>query len=110
MLLKNIVQSMIDSTFKNCIEKIVHNYYQKTLTIYSYLKKMIWVCCGEVLRQKLHRSFSEFINYDRSCHLSCPTCRNEMIMDSPNSPNWKNMEKIHKIVTEEIIKDYIDYI
>ena len=31
MLLKEYRQSMIDSTFKNCIEKIVHNYYQKTL-------------------------------------------------------------------------------
>ena len=45
------------------------------------------------------------VNYDRSYDFyPCPTC-DEMIMDSPNSPNWKNMEKIHKIVTEEIIKD-----
>ena len=100
-------QSMIDSSFKNCIEK------NCSLLLSDKLPK------GSPIFEKddldiLWRKFKLVddtgplvVNfcYDRSCNLSCPSCRDELVMNSPKSYEWKNIEKIHKITIEEIIKD-----
>jgi MoaA/NifB/PqqE/SkfB family radical SAM enzyme len=100
-------QSMIDSTFKNCIEKncslLLSDDLPKGSPIFEKDNlDILW------RKFKLVDSTGPLVVnfcYDNSCNLSCPSCRNELTMNSPKSYEWKNIEKIHKITTEEIIKD-----
>ncbi len=104
---KEYRQSMIDSTFKHCIEKECSQLLSENLDsdLPVFEKDDLGVLWRKFKPTATTGPLVVAFNYDRSCALSCPTCRNELIMDSPKSPNWKNMERIHKIVTEEIIKD-----
>ena len=104
---KEYRQNMIDSTFENCIKSNCSQLLSKDLDpdLPVFEKDDLGVLWRGFKKEASSGPLVVAFNYDRSCNLSCPTCRNEMIMDSPNSPNWKNIEKIHKIVTEEVIKD-----
>ncbi len=104
---KEYRQSMIDSTFENCIKSNCSQLLSENLDseLPVFEKDDLGVLWRKFQQEAKTGPLVVAFNYDRSCALSCPTCRNELIMDSPNSPNWKNMEKIHKIVTEEVIKD-----
>ena len=100
-------QSMIDSTFKNCIETNCPHLLSKTLTKESPVFEkddlnLLW----KKLKVK-DNSGPLVVNfcYDRSCNLSCPSCRDEIDMCSPKSKDYKDIEKIHDIVINEIIKD-----
>jgi len=100
-------QSMIDSTFKNCIEKncslLLSDDLPKGSPIFEKDNlDILW------RKFKLVDSTGPLVVnfcYDRSCNLSCPSCRGGLVMNSPKSYEWNNIEKIHKIVMDEIIKD-----
>jgi len=100
-------QSMLDSTFTNCIAKNCSHLLSDNLRPASpvFEKSDLNILWRKF--QLIDPTGPLVVNfcYDRSCNLSCPTCREELIMHSPKSYEWNNIQKIHKIVTEEIIKD-----
>ena len=100
-------QSMLDSTFKNCIEENCAHLLSETQRVGSpvFEKKDLNILWRKL--KTIDNTGPLVVNlcYDRSCNLSCPTCRSELVMNSPKSYEWNNIEKIHKIVMDEIIKD-----
>ena len=100
-------QSMLDSTFKNCIKENCAHLLSDTLREGSpvFEKKDLNILWRKL--KTIDNTGPLVVNlcYDRSCNLSCPSCRDELVMNSPKSYEWNNIEQIHKIVTEEIIKD-----
>jgi MoaA/NifB/PqqE/SkfB family radical SAM enzyme len=100
-------QSMLDSTFKNCIKENCAHLLSDTLREGSpvFEKKDLNILWRKL--KTIDNTGPLVVNlcYDRSCNLSCPSCRDELVMNSPKSYEWNNIEKIHKIVMDEIIKD-----
>ena len=100
-------QSMIDSTFKNCIEKNCSHLLSDNLTPGSPVFDKDEI---DILWRKF-KTIDEVgplvVNfcYDGSCNLSCPSYRNELYMCSPKNDEYKKIEKIHNIVINQIIKD-----
>ena len=97
---------MLDSSFKNCVETECPHLLSKTLTKESVFEKDDLNLLWKKLKVK-DNSGPLVVNfcYDGSCNLSCPSCRTELQMCSPKSDDYKNIEKIHEIVINKIIKD-----
>lgn len=100
-------QSMLDSTFKNCIATNCPHLLSDTLRVGSpvFEKKDLNILWRKLTPIDTTGPLVVNLCYDRSCNLSCPTCRIELVMNSPKSHEWNNIDKIHKIVMNEIIKD-----
>ena len=100
-------QSMLDSSFKNCIAKECSHLLRENLrSVEPVFEKDDLNILWRKLKT-IDNTGPLVVNfcYDRSCNLSCPTCRDELVMHSSKSYEWNNIKKIHKIVIDEIIKD-----
>lgn len=96
--LKEIQNSILDGSYSHCsvehcpvLSELVH---QKTVDESYFVTKEEF--------KKLNTETPKIINYsfDRSCNLSCPSCRTHLIM-----ANGKDLEKI-EYITKEIENEY----
>ena len=83
-------QSMLDSTFTNCIAKNCSHLLSDNLRPASpvFEKSDLNILWRKF--QLIDKTGPLVVNfcYDRSSNLSCPTCREELILNSPKSYEW----------------------
>jgi MoaA/NifB/PqqE/SkfB family radical SAM enzyme len=112
-------QSMLDSTFDCCIAKRCPSLLAENIERAPVYEKSdmnsLWEVWGKVKPLKKYYENREtydpigptivILSYDQSCNLQCPTCRSDLIMHTPKSKTYKDLLKVHKIVTEVVCKD-----
>jgi MoaA/NifB/PqqE/SkfB family radical SAM enzyme len=93
-----IRQSINDGSFKYCNHKTCPFIQAQDLPLKE----------KDVSLTPLEKPNYLMLNYDRSCNLSCPSCRTEKIMSLPGSPQYEMAEKITKTIDTFFIKNLED--
>lgn len=102
---KAIQNSMLDSSFSYCIDTLCPKIAN---VVYDPNSRNIWPIVDKTDDRHIHYMkpettplFKLFFNYDQSCNLQCPSCRNDLILY--NGEN-QELNDIHQHVVEKTIK------
>ena len=100
-------QSMLDSSFCNCIQSNCPHLLSPDLPPGSpvFDKTTLDLVWRKFKVQDTSGPIVVNFCYDSSCNLACPTCRNNLVLHKKGSDDYRKVEKIHRIVVEEIIAD-----
>jgi MoaA/NifB/PqqE/SkfB family radical SAM enzyme len=99
----DIRRSILDGSFKHCTS---HCPYLQTITgPVQRVSDVVDPQLKQIIEQKLVEApLPRNINaaFDRSCNLTCPTCRNEHIIERESAPE---IRKLQRFIEEELLPD-----
>jgi uncharacterized Fe-S cluster-containing radical SAM superfamily enzyme len=107
--MQKIRASILDGSYSYCNKEICPNIQNNKLFHHTELdgmKKWIKVYENKLTVMEEPPEAIE-LNYDFSCNLSCPSCRNEQIIDNAGE-SFEEKEKFTENVLEFIDKNYIN--
>jgi len=100
---QSIRESILDGSYKYCNQNVCPFIQSDTLYTADDLPNSLK---RDILNQRTileKRPENIMLSYDRSCNLSCPSCRTEVLINNPSSKEYKDSEFLTNKIFDELI-------